>query len=228
MQNVVAERGSTQLAFINFFFCIVPSPFKMVIVLFLIDTSASMNQRTNLGTSYLDIAKSSLDTFSKFRARDPSSRGDRYMLVTYDEPPYAVKSGWKESHGHFLTELKNLQACGLSTFGRSLKEALDLLNAHRLHTGIDNYGQGRNPFYLEPTVIVVITDGHCFTSEESVQDEIDLALDDSEKNQLTKDSFRWDQRLFSIILKMSGVGKGSSRLLPGERALTNLCDSTGG
>jgi hypothetical protein len=81
---------------------------------------------------------------------------------------------------------------------------------------------------LEPTVIVVITDGHCFTSEESVQDEIDLALDDSEKNQLTKDSFRWDQRLFSIILKMSGVGKGSSRLLPGERALTNLCDSTGG
>ena len=58
--------------------------------------------------------------------------------------------------------------------------------------------------------------------------QIDLALDDSEKNQLTKDSFRWDQRLFSIILKMSGVGKGSSRLLPGERALTNLCDSTGG
>ena len=37
----------------------------MVIVLFLIDTSASMNQRTNLGTTYLDIAKSSLDTFSK-------------------------------------------------------------------------------------------------------------------------------------------------------------------
>ena len=32
--------------------------------------------------------------------------------------------------------------------------------------------QGRNPFYLEPTVIVVITDGHCFTSEESVQDEV--------------------------------------------------------
>ena len=37
----------------------------MVIVLFLIDTSASMNQRTNLGTTYLDIAKSSLDAFSK-------------------------------------------------------------------------------------------------------------------------------------------------------------------
>lgn len=27
----------------------------------------------------------------QLRARDPASRGDRYMLVTYDEPPYCVK-----------------------------------------------------------------------------------------------------------------------------------------
>lgn len=111
---------------------------KMPILLFLIDTSASMNQRTDLGTSYLDIAKGAVELFLKvkggegragessrgvgvvvdlgasvtsvsppppsfpsrpppsslvtqLRARDPASRGDRYMLVTYDEPPYCIK-----------------------------------------------------------------------------------------------------------------------------------------
>lgn len=109
---------------------------KMPILLFLIDTSASMNQRTDLGTSYLDIAKGAVELFLKvktgerrdgensqgmgvdlgvsvtfvsppppffpsrpppsslvpqLRARDPASRGDRYMLVTYDEHPYCIK-----------------------------------------------------------------------------------------------------------------------------------------
>ncbi|KAB1253026.1 Integrator complex subunit 6-like [Camelus dromedarius] len=84
----------------------------MPILLFLIDTSASMNQRTDLGTSYLDIAKGAVELFLKVKggegrdgdssrgmgvvvdlaARpDPASRGDRYMLVTYDEPPYCIK-----------------------------------------------------------------------------------------------------------------------------------------
>lgn len=63
----------------------------MPILLFLIDTSASMNQRTYLGTTYLDIAKGAVEIFMKLRARDPASRGDRYMLVTYDEPPYCIK-----------------------------------------------------------------------------------------------------------------------------------------
>ena len=41
----------------------------MGIILFLVDTSASMNQRTFLGTSYLDVAKGAIDTFMKVRAR---------------------------------------------------------------------------------------------------------------------------------------------------------------
>lgn len=46
-----------------------------------------------------------------------------------------------ESHITFISELKNLQACSLSTFGASLREAFDLLNVRRLQTGIDHYGQ---------------------------------------------------------------------------------------
>lgn len=37
----------------------------MPILLFLIDTSASMNQRTYLGTTYLDIAKGAVEIFMK-------------------------------------------------------------------------------------------------------------------------------------------------------------------
>lgn len=90
-----------------------------------------MNQRTYLGTTYLDVAKGAVEVFMKvkndftptffskcaaleglgflgqdwskliyvvlvfffwqLRARDPASRGDRYMLVTFDDPPYGVK-----------------------------------------------------------------------------------------------------------------------------------------
>lgn len=37
----------------------------MGIVLFLVDTSASMNQKTYLGASYLDVAKVAVETFLK-------------------------------------------------------------------------------------------------------------------------------------------------------------------
>lgn len=52
-----------------------------------------------------------------------------------------LKAGWKESHATFMTELRNLQATGLTTIGQSLRTAFDLLNLNRLVTGIDNYGQ---------------------------------------------------------------------------------------
>ncbi|XP_053570796.1 integrator complex subunit 6 [Bombina bombina] len=144
----------------------------MPILLFLIDTSASMNQRTYLGTTYLDIAKGAVEIFMKLRARDPASRGDRYMLVTYDEPPYCIKAGWKENHATFMSELKNLHASGLTTLGQALRSSFDLLNLNRLVSGIDNYGQGRNPFFLEPSILITITDGNKLSIPSGVQEEV--------------------------------------------------------
>lgn len=37
----------------------------MTIILFLIDTSSSMNQRTYIGTSLIDVAKAAVETFMK-------------------------------------------------------------------------------------------------------------------------------------------------------------------
>ena len=107
----------------------------MTIIIFLIDTSGSMNQKTYLGTSLLDVSKCAVDYFMKLRSRDPNSRLDRYMLMTYEEPPGNIKAGWKESHGHFISELKNLKASGMTTLGTSLKYTFDLLNINRMQSG---------------------------------------------------------------------------------------------
>uniref|UniRef100_A0AAQ4PYP1 Integrator complex subunit 6 like n=1 Tax=Gasterosteus aculeatus aculeatus TaxID=481459 RepID=A0AAQ4PYP1_GASAC len=175
----------------------------MPILLFLLDTSASMNQRTYLGTTYLDVAKGAVEVFMKLRARDPASRGDRYMLVTFDDPPYGVKAGWKENHATFMCELKNLQASGLTTLGHALRTAFDLLNLNRLVSGIDNYGQLHLP--------------------------LNSPLAGSE---LTKEPFRWDQRLFALVLRLPGAASPDTEQLGSvptdESAITQMCEVTGG
>ncbi|XP_054647290.1 integrator complex subunit 6 isoform X2 [Dunckerocampus dactyliophorus] len=204
----------------------------MPILVFLLDTSASMNQRTYLGTTYLDIAKGAVEVFMKLRARDPASRGDRYMLVTFDEPPYGVKAGWKENHATFMCELKNLQASGLTTLGHALRTAFDLLNLNRLVSGIDNYGQGRNPFFLEPSVIITITDGNKLTHSSGVPDELHLPLNSPlAGSELTKEPFRWDQRLFALVLRLPGAATADNEQLGSvptdESAITQMCEVTG-
>ncbi|KAM6061381.1 integrator complex subunit 6-like isoform 2-T4 [Chlamydotis macqueenii] len=205
----------------------------MPILLFLIDTSASMNQRSYLGTSYLDIAKGAVEIFMKLRARDPASRGDRYMLVTFDEQPYCIKAGWKENHATFMNELKNLQASGLTTLGQALRSSFDLLNLNRLVSGIDNYGQGRNPFFLEPSILITITDGNKLTNTAGVQEELHLPLNSPlPGSELTKEPFRWDQRLFALVLRLPGAASAEPEQLGSvptdESAITQMCEVTGG
>uniref|UniRef100_A0A8C3G0P5 Integrator complex subunit 6 n=1 Tax=Cyclopterus lumpus TaxID=8103 RepID=A0A8C3G0P5_CYCLU len=200
----------------------------MPVLLFLIDTSASMNQRTHLGTSYLDIAKGAVETFMKLRGRDPASRGDRYMLVNYEDVPFGIKVEF-----YYLCVCVNLQAAGLTSIGTSLRTAFDLLNLNRLVTGIDNYGQGRNPFFLEPAIIIAITDGNKLTSGGGVQDELHLPLTTPlPGSELTKEPFRWDQRLFALVLRIAGNASVEPEPLggvpPDDSPITPMCEVTGG
>lgn len=81
--------------------------------------------------------------------RKISIRWEKSILSLWEELAFLLSSslssqaGWKESHAIFMTELRNLQAVGLTTFGQSLRTAFDLLNLNRLVSGIDNYGQVR-------------------------------------------------------------------------------------
>ncbi|KGL91134.1 Integrator complex subunit 6 [Charadrius vociferus] len=199
----------------------------MPILLFLIDTSASMNQRTHLGTTYLDIAKGAVETFMKVPALPCERRRERVFSRL------SFQAGWKENHATFMNELKNLQAEGLTTLGQSLRTAFDLLNLNRLVTGIDNYGQGRNPFFLEPAIIITVTDGSKLTTTSGIQEELHLPLNSPlPGSELTKEPFRWDQRLFALVLRLPGITAPESEQMTGvpvdDSAITPMCEVTGG
>lgn len=207
----------------------------MTIILFLVDTSASMCQKAYVNgvqKSYLDIAKAAVETFLKFRQRSQDCMGDRYMLLTFEDPPCNVKAGWKENHATFMNELKNLQSTGLTSMGEALKNAFDLLNLNRMQSGIDTYGQGRCPFYLEPSVIIVITDGGKYSFRSGIHAEITLPLHAPIPGaKLTKEPFRWDQRLFSLVLRMSGHkndDRVDGKVPHDDSQIEKMCEVTGG
>ena len=126
------------------------------------------------------------------------------VIVIFDLTTFYRQAGWKEHHNAFMTELKNLTATGMTTLGPSLKHSFDLLNLNRMQTGIDTYGQGRCPFYLEPSVIIVITDGGKLSNSTGIQDALTLPMHSSVPgSELTKEPFRWDQRLFALVLRLT-------------------------
>ncbi|XP_077260630.1 integrator complex subunit 6-A-like [Temnothorax americanus] len=142
----------------------------------------------------LDLAKSAVETLVKVRQRSPESRGDRYMLLTFEDPPQNIKAGWKENLATLTNELKNLQGVGWTTLGAALKHALDVLSINRMQTGMDTCGQGRCP-YLEPSVIVVITEGGKYTTNSGVHQDFTLPMHSPiPGSELTKEPFKWDQR----------------------------------
>lgn len=207
----------------------------MTIILFLIDTSASMNQRTYLGArkTLLDVAKDAVEKFLKARARDIASRGDRYMLLTFEDPPFNIKAGWKESHSVFMNELKHLSATGVTNMGPAIKNAFDLLNLNRMQSGIDMYGLGRAPYYCEPAMIIVITDGSSLTHQNGVQQTLELPMQNNivPGAELTREPFRWDQRLFSLVLRLTGSppAESTNMNLPHDNSpIEAMCAVTAG
>lgn len=135
-----------------------------------------------------------------------------------------------------MNELKNLSANGMTTFNTALKNAFDYLNINRMQTGIDTYGQGRCPYYMEPTFIIVITDGCKYSTTVNVQHELNLPMNTHcPGSEFTAEPFRWDQRLFSIVLRLSGsyncdpLTNGNGFSVPSDDSPLNLmCEVTGG
>ncbi|KAL3108672.1 hypothetical protein niasHT_019193 [Heterodera trifolii] len=184
----------------------------MTVIVFLIDTSASMMQKQYLGTTLLDFARLTVEQFLKQRQRDPASSGDRYMLMTFEEYPFNIKSGWKESQRVFNEQLKGLRAKGVANFEQSVESVMRLLTINRMQTGagagIENYGFGRFPSYAEHVVIVPVVDGSELpTGDAAAQVPKPRLL---VGNDFTTEPFRWDQRMFPIVLRLGGHQRPSS------------------
>ena len=187
-----------------------------MIFAFVLDTSGSMNQRSANGMTMLDCAKAAIEHFLKVRARDAAQRNDRYFLFSCEEGMGAIKSGWKESFSAFVNTVKQLKAVDMTALGAALKTSFDHLNQYRLQSNIDNYGLGRNPWFLDPTMVIVLTDGGELTASSgaAVPERLMLpSVPAMPGSELTREPFRWDQRLFAIALRLAGADDASDGMM---------------
>ncbi|KRZ66776.1 Integrator complex subunit 6 [Trichinella papuae] len=205
----------------------------MTIILFLVDNSASMNQVSYQRISFLGYAQHAIETILKYRSRDPNARGfDRYMLLTFDHPPKNIKAGWKESQTVFMEELRNLKTQNSSSIGVPLSSAFHLLNVNRLQSGIDNFGYGRYPQWLEQAFIILFTDGHSFVDDDGTLFNIDKIRLPSFGSELYFDAYRWDQRIYAVVLRIPGLLPRKQYMggpvPPCHGPIEAICERTGG
>ncbi|KAF9098075.1 Integrator complex subunit 6 [Mortierella sp. AD031] len=183
-----------------------------MIIVFLVDTSASMNQKFSNGMSALECTKSGIEHLVKVK---PAERhNDKYMLVTYEESAGCVKSSLKEPLPHLIKELKVLKAQDMSNPGSSLSTIFNILNAYRVHHNLDTPASGRFPGTIEPTIIMWFTDGGRQASPQGILDRVrqtvcfkvvvyilNIPGITSAGVDYYHEPFRWDQRLYTIFLE---------------------------
>ncbi|KAF9132671.1 Integrator complex subunit 6 [Mortierella sp. 14UC] len=174
-----------------------------MIIVFLVDTSASMNQKFSNGMSALECTKSGIEHLVKHlpQVKPAERHNDKYMLVTYEDGAGCVKSSLKEPLPHLIKELKVLKAQDMSNPGSSLSTIFDVLNAYRVHHNIDTPANGRFPGTIEPSIIMWFTDGGRQSSPAGILDRLNIPGVTSAGVDYYHEPFRWDQRLYSIFLE---------------------------
>eukprot|EP00903_Cladosiphon_okamuranus_P006689 g6529.t1 len=134
----------------------------------------------------------------------------------------------------FQEQLRNLQPSGQNASAPALGKAFELLGQHRLGSGVDTWGKGRSPWRTEPGAVILITDGKNVTAASSAaagaadaglgmggmprpgaptpldMDAIAQGARGAVGAELCGKPFRWDQRLFSVILGSRGGGGGGA------------------
>ncbi|XP_053668039.1 integrator complex subunit 6-like [Anopheles marshallii] len=170
-------------------------------IIFLLNNTPSMLQTTMMNgvrNSYIDIAKQTVETFVQLRCKDENVMSDRYMLLTYDTPPNHMKVSWDASMDQFMNAVKTLECTGSTSERNALGNLFEMLNQERMVFGGDTYGYGRCPSTAMFCFFVLITNYHDFPK---ISDTTFLPLSPNVVgSQLTKEPFRWDQRLFALVL----------------------------
>lgn len=194
----------------------------------------------------LDYAKSAVERFVK-RVRDPSRRYQHHFMLlscghdrclkgetkSAESTPYTgrVRVGWDQSTNKeaFLRELKNLRATDLSDVGGALKQAFELMNQIRLQFNWDSYALGRAPWNTNISVCVLLTDATKLSSADGlVQDTLTIPPSNAVGAELTLEPYRWDQRLFTVALKLSATMSGIKGQPRVPVDLMALSEATGG
>lgn len=134
--------------------------------------------------------------------------------------------GWSNNPAAVLHEIKSLRATDLTQPSQALQTALELLNLYRLPSKLDfdNYGRGWTPWSAQLASVISISDGgrddvgiipalsvfslssgHALTfSLAHIHSQAAKSVDIRPAHDLCKSAFHWDQRIFSITLKIPG------------------------
>jgi hypothetical protein len=121
-----------------------------------LDTSASMNQRTSSNLTLLDAAKAAIESLIR---RFPNEQKNKFLLVT-SRNAGTVEAGWMDNQASFLQKVKMATARDTGDLRSTLRCAFDLLEKGRSFNDIDGFGQGRQPWVLTDAASVwLLTDG---------------------------------------------------------------------
>ncbi|KAF0743044.1 hypothetical protein Ae201684_002103 [Aphanomyces euteiches] len=188
-----------------------------------------MGQRSACGMTLMDFAKSVVETMAKKLLARTQNRMNymHFMLVTFS----GVVVGMENSTNRemFYRELKYLEPRDLSDVGTALSTAFDLINRERAKIFCDNYGLGRLPYNAHMTHIVLVTDAGAITTVDGVQNELVVPPTSLSAVDLTRQPFRWDQRLFTVAVQLSADSSVSSKAPPiNPPFYSSLCEETGG
>ncbi|CAH8453593.1 unnamed protein product [Schistosoma turkestanicum] len=166
------------------------------------------------------------------------SRVDRYFVLTLNSDISYVKlTGWKQNVDLQLlhSALNNVKPDGQIDLSTGIQRTFRMLNINRLQLGLENYGMGIYPSCIEPSVIICITGS---IGSYSFHDQMfnDASMTSIESNVLgtvlTKDSFRWDYRMYSLVLRfpafVNNIHGGNSIRSEINSPLKRLAEKTGG
>ena len=215
-------------------------------ILALLDVSACTAQQTQLGLTLLECAKSAVEQLLDGRRKEGLAQRDQYMLViTADTPlqPHSdshtqVVCGWHDN-ARFLTALKAVQPLApqsdpplaLSSLSGSylpaaITASLDLLNRYSRPNGIDNFARGRILNYNEPAMLVLLTTDTNHESVQAVPAAFKFAPSSLPASAYSTAPYRWDQRLFPVVLRLPLREEGGAVLRSASSMAANVIAGT--
>ncbi|KAJ3425572.1 integrator complex subunit [Anaeramoeba flamelloides] len=181
-------------------------------IVFAIDTSSSMNQTISSGITLIDCVKAAIEYFVKLRVESQHYKGDRYFLVTSSEDNSGKKVTWSTPYSSFLEEVKHLKATSMTNINSLFLHSFEILNKFRFLTQCDNFGKGYCPWMSETGIVIFFTDGGKISDYNETKEHVTIPSSKQDGFELSLEPFRWDQRVYTISLEISGLNSTNSEI----------------
>ena len=142
----------------------------------------------------------------------------------------------KQNLHSIRTTLDIIKPNGYSSLGVGIRRTFDMLNLVRMNSGFENYGMGRYPSQIEHAIVICITDGGKLTCDSGILNgdlNLPILSPSVPGHEYTSEPFRWDYRLYSIVLRFPGFPTEQieiPKFIPTDEdcPISSMCEVTGG